>query len=107
MTTIIYKDHAITKKCGFYWAIGLMFTSIGKAKKAIDEIEEQYLLINKNQIMNKKCTNCKFAGHNNRKKAIADDHCLLPNNLPDIRLFKYTTNSKNFTHCDKWELNKK
>ena len=57
--------------------------------------------------MNPKCDNCKFAGQNNKRKAYADDHCTLPNNLPDRRVFKYTTNSKNFTHCDKHEFKNK
>jgi len=54
--------------------------------------------------MTPKCKNCKWAGHNNRKKALADNHCTLPNNLPDRRTMKYTTNSKEFTHCDKHQF---
>jgi len=50
-----------------------------------------------------KCVNCKWAGHN-RKTATSNDGCYLPNNLPDRRNLKYTTNSSRATHCDKHDF---
>lgn len=55
----------------------------------------------------KKCINCKWAGNNNPKKAYSNSHCTLPNNLPDRRDFKYTTNSKYVTHCSQHEFVKR
>lgn len=49
-----------------------------------------------------KCDNCKY-GHSN----FAADHCALPNNLPDRRTLRYTTNSQNTTHCDQHQFDSK
>lgn len=38
MTTINYKGHLITFKCGLYWTLGVSFNSIVKAKNRIDTI---------------------------------------------------------------------
>lgn len=35
--TFKYKDIQIIYKCQYYWALGKMYTSISKAKQAIDE----------------------------------------------------------------------
>ena len=36
---IEYMEHLITKKCGFYWALGRPFKTLKQAKKAIIEFE--------------------------------------------------------------------
>lgn len=58
--------------------------------------------------MTPKCDNCKYAGHNQKKKNRTDSACYFPqydkNHNHIERTSKYTTNSKHFTHCDKHEF---
>lgn len=51
-----------------------------------------------------KCTNCKFAGINSKKKGVLNSMCLLPMSKYWKRTRKKTTNSKGFTHCDMHEF---
>jgi hypothetical protein len=34
-----YKDIQISYKCGYYWTLGKMYTTLSKAKKSIDGTE--------------------------------------------------------------------
>lgn len=56
----------------------------------------------------KKCANCKYAGHNQKGKGKLDAACYFPmydkNNKRQYRTMKYTTNSKDVTHCDRHEF---
>ena len=56
---------------------------------------------------NPKCSNCKFAGQN-MKRATSNDACMFPmwdkKRKRVYRTMKYTTNSKDYTHCDKHEF---
>jgi hypothetical protein len=47
--------------------------------------------------MKKHCDNCKYAGHNS-KKNVPNNACLVGGR----REFKFTTNSKTWTHCNKF-----
>lgn len=51
--------------------------------------------------VNKKCDNCKFSG-SNKKNYYGNSACLVGNWVNRTHL--KTTNSKEFTHCDKWQL---
>lgn len=52
-----------------------------------------------------KCGNCKFAGHNKKSGSRIDAACYFPMHdkyhKRQYRTMLYTTNSKDFTHCDK------